>query len=349
MDRTSYWHAVLNRDEMYDGQFVYAVRTTGVYCRPTCPSRRPKPEHVEFFATPDDAERADYRACRRCDPRGERGELHHARMIDVCRYLEQPHESIPTLDELGAKFAMSPFYLQRVFKRIVGVSPRQYADTHRRERLKAGLKQGATVTNAAYDAGYNSSSSLYQGGAITLGMKPVAYRQGGVDMDIRVTTAPVKLGFVLVAATERGICAIRLGDAAAALLNEVRDEFPNAVIIQDDDGLGRWVDAIRAYLDGAVVNAELPLDIRATAFQRRVWNALRMIPYGEQRSYAQVAQSIGQPTAARAVAAACAANPVALAIPCHRVVNSAGGLSGYRWGIARKRAILAQEARVVNE
>jgi len=340
----TYWNAVNARDKTYDGQFVYAVKTTGVYCRPSCPSRRPKPENVEFFATPAAAENADYRACQRCDPRGERGEAHHDLMVAVCRYLEHPHESIPTLDELAAKFALSPFHLQRVFKRIVGVSPHQYADAQRQARLKDRLKRGDSVTSAVYDAGYNSSSSFYQGVAITLGMKPVTYRKGGAHMTLHMAIAPCSLGYLLVAATERGICAIRLGDAPEVLTVELAREFPGATIDDADDDLHGYISTIVRYLDGDMVRAELPLDIRSTAFQRKVWDALRAIPYGERRTYAQVAESIGQPTAARAVAAACAANPVALAIPCHRVINSAGGLSGYRWGIERKRAILTQES-----
>ena len=345
----TYWHAVQTRDKSYDGRFVYAVKTTGIYCRPSCPSRRPKPENIEFFITPDQAEAADYRPCQRCDPRGERGELHQDLIVAICRYLDEPRETIPTLDELAAKFSISPFHLQRTFKRLVGVSPRQYADAQRQARLKNGLKRGDSVTHAAYDAGYNSSSSFYQSVSITLGMKPVSYQKKGSAMQIRMTTVPCKLGVLLVAATERGICAIRLGDQAQPLIDEVEREFADAMITRADDDLRDWVSAILDYLDGEAINTELPLDIRSTAFQRKVWDMLRTIPYGERRSYTQVAELIGQPTAARAVASACASNPVALAIPCHRVVNSEGGLSGYRWGIERKRAILEQEAETSSE
>ncbi len=345
---TIYWNAVLERDAAYDGQFVFAVRTTGVYCRPTCPSRRPFRENVEFFQSCAAAQVAGYRACRRCHPDATaQAEPQLPLIVAVCRYLEAEHDSIPTLAALGARFAVSPYHLQRTFKRIVGVSPRQYADAYRQQRLKAFLKaDDHTVTDALYAAGYGTSSRLYEQTDDTLGMTPVYYRKGGESMDIRYTVSPCRLGYLLVAATERGICKVSLGDFPAELSADLTEEFPAATITRDDSdaaGLAPWVQAIVAYLDGAQTVLNLPLDIQATGFQRKVWEALRAIPYGSTSSYQQVAEAVGQPTAARAVAQACAGNPVALVIPCHRVVRSDGGLSGYRWGTDRKRQILDTE------
>jgi AraC family transcriptional regulator of adaptative response/methylated-DNA-[protein]-cysteine methyltransferase len=340
-----YWEAVQQRDPAYDGAFVYAVRTTGVYCRPTCPSRRPHRHNVEFFEQMDAAEAAGYRPCQRCTPRQpDQPEPLAETVIAVCRYLEGEHESAPTLDDLAARFNVSPYHLQRTFKRLVGVSPRQYADAHRRDRLKAGLRAGRAVTEAVYDAGYGGSSSFYEGAGAALGMSPVVYREGGRDVNVNYTVVPCKLGYLLVGATERGVCAIRLADSADAARDELLREFPRATVAPASDSLDGWVSAVVAYINGEATRIDLPLDIQATAFQRKVWEALRAIPYGSTRTYSQVAEAIGQPTAARAVAAACAHNPVAMAVPCHRVVRAGGDLSGYRWGVARKRALLRQEA-----
>jgi AraC family transcriptional regulator of adaptative response/methylated-DNA-[protein]-cysteine methyltransferase len=340
IDERRAWTAVLERDPSLDGAVVYAVRTTGVYCRPSCPSRRPLRDRVAFFTGPDEAEAAGFRPCRRCNPRGEaRPDPNADLILAVCRYLDEPHDQPPTLDELGEKFAISPAHLQRTFSRIVGVSPRRYYDSHRQARLRTLLRDGAPVTAAQYDAGYGSSSSLSDA---RLGMPPSAYRRAGRDVTIAYTVAPCRLGFVLVAATDRGVCSVRLGDSEAALVDELEREFANAERHRDDD-LHGWLAPILAYLDGEPIALDLPLDVQATAFQRKVWDALRAIPFGETRTYGQVAVAIGQPTASRAVAQACAANPTALVVPCHRVVG-AGELGGYRWGVERKRQLLAQEA-----
>ena len=333
------------RDPHFDGVFVYGVRTTGVFCRPTCASRRPKRQNVRYFPQPDQAEGAGFRACQRCNPGAETpAEPHRELIVAVCRYLEEPRETLPSLHGLAERFAISPYHLQRVFTRIVGVSPRQYADSQRRERLKAQLQDGENVTDALYNAGYGSSSGFYGQGVASLGMKPVVYRNGGETMNIAYAVRPCRLGYLLVGATERGICTISLGDGDAALIADLGREFPRACVERREDALGVWVATLLAYIDGERADLDLPLDIQATAFQRRVWEALRAIPYGSTRSYRQVAESIGQASASRAVAQACASNPVALAIPCHRVVREGGARSGYRWGAERKAALLDREA-----
>jgi AraC family transcriptional regulator of adaptative response/methylated-DNA-[protein]-cysteine methyltransferase len=338
-----YWAAVQRRDHAYDGRFYTAVRTTGIYCKPSCPARHPARRHVRFYASPEAAEADGYRACRRCHPR-QAGHIEPQldRVVAICRYLEAT-DHIPTLGELSERFALSPHHLQRTFRRIVGVSPRQYADAFRQGRLKAFLKQQESVTDALYAAGYGSSSRLYEQSDDSIGMTPIHYRSGGEHVRIAYTTTRCRLGALLVAATERGVCTISLGEDEAMLEQHLRHEFPHAALHRDTAGLHAWVQAIVAYLDGQQRTLDLPLDIQATGFQRRVWEALRAIPYGETRSYQQIAAHIGQPSAVRAVAQACAANPTALAIPCHRVVRSDGSLSGYRWGVPRKRALLHAE------
>jgi len=346
MEHEQYWRAVVEHDGRFNGQFVYAVRTTGVYCRPSCPSRRPRREHVTFFAAPDSAEAAGYRPCRRCQPDRDTPEDPNLALIEqVCAYLTEAHERTPTLDELGTRFGLSPYHLQRTFKRIVGVTPRQYAAEQRVARFKGELRGGQHVTDALYNAGFQSSSAAYANAAGQFGMTPAEYQRGGHAAQITYTVAPCSLGWLLLAATERGICAVRLGDSEAELAQTLAAEFPAAVLSRAEAGLGLWLGTLLAYLDGQQARLELPLDVRATAFQRRVWEALTAIPYGSTRSYGDVAVAIGQPTAARAVARACATNPAALVIPCHRVIRENGDLGGYRWGLARKRALLAQEAR----
>lgn len=344
VEESERWDAVQRRDRQFDGTFVYAVRTTGIYCRPSCTSRRPNPENVAYFDGPQLAERAGFRACLRCQPGLASSEPLLARIAEVCRYLEEPRENLPSLRELGVRFAISPHHLQRQFTRIVGVSPREYADSHRRARLKSQLRGGDSVTDALYNAGYGSSSGFYGQAAAALGMKPVTYRKGGESMSIVYTIAPCRLGYLLVGATERGVCTISLGDGEAALITGLGAEFPGARLERQEGAFGSWMAALLASIDGQRVDLDLPLDIRATVFQRKVWEALRAIPHGSTRSYSQIAEAIGQPTAARAVAGACASNPVALAIPCHRVVREGGACSGYRWGTARKEALLDREA-----
>ncbi|MCU0481794.1 MAG: bifunctional DNA-binding transcriptional regulator/O6-methylguanine-DNA methyltransferase Ada [Anaerolineae bacterium] len=344
MNEQAYWEAVQNRDSAYDNVFVYAVKTTGIFCRPTCPSRRPFRENVAFFDTPDDAQNAGYRPCERCHPTQDAIPDPHLPLItEICRYLETEHERIPTLDELGEKFNMSPYHLQRVFKRLVGISPRQYADSYRQGRLKSALKNGATATDAVYDAGYNTSSQVYEQTHQLLGMTPIHYRNGADNMTITYAIVPCSLGYILVAMTAGGVCKIALGDSEGELGADLHMEFPRATMTRDDEKLTSAVHQLLAYLDGEQASLALPLDIIATSFQRRVWEILRQIPYGETRSYDEVAVMLGQPTASRAVARACATNPVALAIPCHRVVRKNGDLAGYRWGINRKRIILQTE------
>lgn len=348
MNETHWWTAVIERDPAFDNTFVYAVRTTGVYCRPTCPSRRPFRENVTFFSDASQAESAGYRPCQRCHPsQANRLEAHAELITHICRYLEQTEGEIPTLEALSNQFGFSPYHLQRTFKRIVGVSPRKYADAQRQKRLKTQLKESTTVTEALYAAGYGASSRLYAQSHETLGMTPIHYRKGGIMATIVYTITPCEFGAILVAATEKGICKISLGNQPYELEDELRQEFPNATILRDDAQLSDWVNVVLNTMNGDKAVLNLPLDIQATSFQRKVWEALRTIPIGETVSYSTVAELIGEPNAARAVAHACAANPVAIAIPCHRVVNKQHGLSGYRWGIARKKMLLQAEQNVV--
>jgi AraC family transcriptional regulator, regulatory protein of adaptative response / methylated-DNA-[protein]-cysteine methyltransferase len=343
---SEFWQAVLSHDASYDGRFVYAVQSTGIYCRPSCPSRRPGRENVHFFALPAEAEAAGYRPCRRCQPdRPAREEPNLALVQQICAYLAEPHEHLPTLADLARRYNLSPYHLQRTFKRLIGVSPRQYADQQRLQRLKAGLQAGQAATDALYGAGYQSSSSVYDHARERLGMTPGEYRRQGQGLSIAYVTIPCPLGWLLVAATSKGICAVKLGDTPQELQALLLAEFPAATVSAQDDPLHGWVGALVAYVGGEVASLDLPLDVRATAFQRRVWDALLRIPYGATRSYKEVAGEIGQPSAVRAVAHACATNPVALIVPCHRVVRTNGDLAGFRWGLARKAALLENEKR----
>ncbi len=344
VDDSARWQAVLNRDAAADGTFVYAVQSTRIYCRPSCPSRRPRRDRVAFFALPEAAEHAGFRACKRCHPeQAVIRDPHVALVKRVCRAIAANREGSPTLAALSADVNLSPFHLQRIFKRVMGITPKQYADAARMERLKGELRRGEAVASALYGAGYGSSSRLYERADTHLGMTPAVYRKGGAGMQITYTVVPCALGALLVAATERGICAVTLGDDAETLVAGLRREYPAAQMHEDTTHLSEAVEAILRHLAGEQPHLDLPLDIRATAFQWRVWEALREIPYGDTRSYGEIAQAIGQPTAARAVAQACGHNPVALAIPCHRVVREDGSLGGYRWGVERKRTILARE------
>ncbi|MDB4948984.1 MAG: bifunctional transcriptional activator/DNA repair enzyme protein Ada [Gemmatimonadetes bacterium] len=343
VDAETAWTAVLARDGEQDGRFVYAVATTGVYCRPTCPSRRPRRENVAFYAAPADAERAGFRACRRCRPDRDDASATERALERARQALDAALDAPPTLEELGRMVGVSAFHLQRTFKRRFGASPRQYVEAARAERLKAGLRRGDTVSRATYEAGFGSGSRVYERADALLGMTPAAYRRGGAGQQIRYTVAPSPLGAILVAATERGVCAVTLGDDAAALEAGLRAEYPAAEMRREDAELSAWAAAVSAFAAGRSRALEVPLDLRATAFQLLVWKALREIPFGVTRSYGEVAAAIGQPSAARAVARACAGNRVALAIPCHRVVPASGEVGGYRWGTDRKRRLLAQE------
>jgi AraC family transcriptional regulator of adaptative response/methylated-DNA-[protein]-cysteine methyltransferase len=338
------WHGVLGKDSHFDGVFVYAVRSTGVYCRPSCPSRKPAREQVVFFPIPELAEAEGFRPCKRCEPHQAAAPDPQLEMVrETCRILQESPEPSPTLSQLGHQVGCSPYHLQRVFKRITGLTPRQYADAHRWKNLKANLKNGHSVTHALYEAGYGSSSRLYESASSELGMTPGDYRRGGTGLSITYTVLVSPLGWVLIAATQRGVCAVSLGDHEEALVEELRGEFPQAEIKRDDQGLGKWAYEVVEHLTNRVPGMEVPLDIRATAFQRLVWEELQRVPRGETRSYSQIARAIGRPTAARAVAQACSKNPVAVIIPCHRVLREDGGLGGYRWGLSRKQALLNQE------
>ena len=341
----SRWKVVVERDSRHDGKFVFAVASTGVYCRPSCAARRPRRENVTFFTRPEQAEKAGFRACLRCRPKILSGHPQSDSAKEICRYIEQHLDEPITLEHLGNVFRQSPFHLQRRFKAALGITPREYADSCRLRLLKRNLQAGDNVTRAMYDAGYGSSSRLYEKTASQLGMTPDKYRRGAIAAAIRYTCADSPLGRMLIAATERGICSIQFARSDGELIEGLKREFPFAARKPDDGGLRAWVEALLAQMSGAESNGALPLDIRATAFQRRVWTYLQSIPFGSTRSYGAVAKAIGQPTASRAVARACATNPVAVAIPCHRVVRADGNNSGYRWGVERKKALLEMEQR----
>lgn len=343
----SLWRAVLARDARLSGAFVYGVRSTGVYCRPGCPSRRPGRDQVVFFATPQAAEQAHFRPCQRCRP-DESAEFDaQAELVKrICSYIEANPDEPLTLATLSGHVNMSPYHLQRTFKRIVGITPHQYVRARRLSTLKAQLRDGQRVTTALYEAGYGSSSRLYEEAAVGLGMTPATYWRGGQGMRIGYTTVDCPLGRLLVAATARGVSAVSLGDSDAGLEAALRAEYPAAEVHRDDDGLREWVDALLRHLNGDQPHLRLPLDVQATGFQARVWQEIRAIPYGSVRSYGQIARALGQPRAARAVGRACAANPAAVVIPCHRAVGEDGSLVGYRWGLERKRLLLEQERAV---
>ena len=345
----AHWQAVIARDPRFDGQFVFAVATTGIYCRPSCAARRPRRQSVTFFSRPEQAEKAGFRACLRCRPRSFSGNPQSDVAREICRYIEQHLDEPVTLGRLGKEFRLSPFHLQRRFKAALGITPREYADSCRMRQLKRNLQSGDNVTRAMYDAGYGSSSRLYEKTASQLGMTPDNYRRGAIAATIRYACADSPLGRMLIAATERGICSIQFARSDGELIEGLKREFPFAARRPDEGGLQTWIAALLSKMTGRELDATLPLDIRATAFQRRVWTYLQSIPFGATRSYSQVAKAIGQPSASRAVARACATNPVAVAIPCHRVVRADGNDSGYRWGVERKKALLDMEKSVAAE
>lgn len=342
------WRAVAMRDASADGRLFYAVTSTGVYCRPSCPSRRPRRENVRFFSSASDAEREGFRACRRCRPNDvTRAAESVARAKEILdRHAERGAEGHVSLGELAAEVEMSPFHLQRVFQAQLGLSPARYLRARRGERFKSRLRTGGTVSRATFDVGLGSSSRAYELAESQLGMTPATYRRGGRGAEIRYRVVSSSLGKVLVAATARGVCAVKLGDHASALERDLAEEYPRAELVRargSDDEFSAWVDAIVRYVDGSGDSPSMPVDVQATAFQWRVWRALQAIPRGETRSYTAVAKAIGKPNAVRAVASACASNRVAVVIPCHRVVRSDGALSGYRWGPERKRKLLERE------
>ena len=346
IDAGEAWTAVAGRDRRYDGRFVYAVRTTGVYCRPSCPSRRPAVVNVVFYHDAANAERAGFRACKRCQPGATGAAIGAAAAVrGAAAFIDAHVDERITLSTLARETGLSPFHLQRVFRRELGVTPREYQQARRLDRLRAQLRRGDTVSRATYDAGFGSPSRVYEQAGPRLGMTPAVYRRGGKGLHIRFAIVPSALGQLLVAASQNGVCAVSLGDSYDQLEKRLRDEFPRAVIESDEDGsLAALAGRVLAHVHGEGPAHDLPLDVRGTAFQQLVWRTLLSIPSGETRSYAQVAAAIGQPTAMRAVAQACAANPVAIVIPCHRVVRSDGALGGYAGGVERKERLLAIEA-----
>ena len=333
--------AVMARDRRADGAFVYGVTSTGIFCRPSCASRRPRSDRMAFFSTAADAKAAGYRACRRCQPESLPDTTDIVERI--CRYIDSRQEESPKLSELERNFGLSRHHLVRTFKAAVGMTPKAYADLRRVERLKQRLRAGDSVTNAMYDVGYGSSSRLYERGNTLLGMTPAKYQRQGAGMSAMFTIVETSFGKLLVATTDLGICAVRLGDTAAALERGLRSEYGLAQLRRDDTGLTPTVRRIVHHIEDGVPLGALATDVRSTAFTRAVWRALIAIPRGETRTYKEVAETIGQPSAARAVARACATNELALVIPCHRVVPAGGGTGGYRWGSARKRKLLERE------
>ncbi len=344
MQRDPRWAAVLARDANADGQFFYSVKTTGVYCRPSCAARAARPENVEFHLTAADAERAGFRPCRRCRPdQPPLAETRSARVAALCRLIENADQA-PSLDELARHAGLSASHAHRMFKAVTGLTPKAYAAAHRARRVRAELDRSETVTEAIYGAGYNSNGRFYESAGRVLGMTPTRYRAGGVATEIRFAVGDCSLGAILVAASDRGVCAILLGDDPDALVRELQDRFARAELIGGDGEFEQLVAKVVGFVEKPALGLDLPLDVRGTVFQQRVWQALQRIPSGETVSYAELAQRIGAPKAVRAVAGACAANVLAVAIPCHRVVRNDGNLSGYRWGVERKRALLEREA-----
>ena len=336
------WKMVLDRSATAEAMFVYAVRTTGIYCRPSCPSRRPLRTSVEFYPTSELAERAGYRACKRCTPAQEHPQLRT--LTAACNYLDRQENETVKLQELGKAVGLSPFHVQRIFRRCLGITPREYQQARRIERFRQQVAQGGTITTAIYEAGFGSSSRLYEGANRQLGMTPAKLRSGGKDLQIRYSISDSPLDKMLVAVTDVGLCAISFGLLESELEDDLAARFPLSNLQRDQEGLGSVVRQVLSQLSEHPAALDLPLDVRATAFQKRVWTALQRIPRGETRSYGEIAESLGQPSAARAVARACSQNPVAVVIPCHRVVGNSGRLTGYRWGVQRKQELLSLES-----
>lgn len=336
------WSMVLARDAKADGRFVYAVKSTGVFCRPSCPSRRPRLENVEFFDSPNQAQHAGYRACQRCTPL-ERNQ--QAQKVEAaCRYIDDNLDITLSLTAISKHVAISPFHFQRMFKRALGVSPREYQQARRAGKFRQALRSDGSVTEAIYEAGFSSSSRAYESIPAQLGMTPSAFRRGGEGVAIQYTVVATELGKLLVATTPRGVCAARFGESETDLLRELKRDFNAAEITRDDKALATVTDQVKQLVNGSSAPLNIPLDLRGTAFQQMVWKELRRIPAGETRSYAEIAKKIGRPRAVRAVANACASNSVAVVVPCHRAVQKNGSLSGYRWGVKRKAALLGREA-----
>jgi AraC family transcriptional regulator of adaptative response/methylated-DNA-[protein]-cysteine methyltransferase len=343
-DRSTAWRAVQQRDRRFDGRFVYAVSSTRIFCRPSCSSRRPTRARVEFFGSPADAERAGYRACKRCRPTSAVTSKIDRAVTQAADFLARHADKPVTLASLAREVGVSAFHLQRAFKRALGVSPREYRDAERRRRLAERLRRGDTVSRATYEAGFGSSSRVYEGVSSSMGMTPATLRKGGAGQRIQFSIVGSPLGRLLAAYTERGVCAVAIGDDDRQLEKSFRADFSEAEIHAAGPSIHEWISAIVRGLEGDDSPSAIPVDARGTAFQRRVWNALQQIPRGTTLSYSEVAKRIGRPSAVRAVARACATNPVALLIPCHRVVREDGELGGYRWGVDRKKKLLEQES-----
>jgi AraC family transcriptional regulator, regulatory protein of adaptative response / methylated-DNA-[protein]-cysteine methyltransferase len=348
MNESVAWESVLNRDATVDDRLLYGVTTTGIYCRPSCPSRRPKRDHVAFFSSAEAAERAGFRACQRCHP--NRAKAPNTAVERARNYIDSHIADIGegriTLGLLGDESGMSPSHLQRKFKESFGLTPAQYIRARKSERLKNELKRGETVSRATFGAGYGSSSRVYEGADASLGMTPATYRRGGLGMHIEYVVTPTSIGSLMVAATERGVCAVMLGDSASFLESALSKEYPAATrarVTAASSRLGAWVAEIVKGLEGGSERADVPIDVQASAFRWKVWHELQKIPFGETRTYSEIAGAIGASNAVRAVASACAKNPVSLVVPCHRVVRRTGELGGYRWGIERKRKLLDKE------
>ena len=343
MENELFWQAVKANDARFDGAFFLGVRTTGIYCKPSCRARLPKRENVDFYATAGEAESRGFRACLRCKPQTVRSpDPQLEKILKACELIDA--ENTLSLDDLGTELELSPYHLQRSFKEIIGVSPKKYAEAKKMEKFKAEIREGSDVTTAMYDAGFGSSSRLYEKASENLGMTPKAYKSGGKGMTIEYTITDSELGRILVARTIKGLCSVAFADEDAVLTESLEKEFPNAEIVRDAAVLKEFVDEILKYLGGESKRLDLPLDIQATAFQMKVWELLRKIPYGETVSYSQIAERLGDRKKVRAVARACASNRIAIAIPCHRVIASDGKLSGYRWGINRKEKLLQRES-----
>jgi AraC family transcriptional regulator of adaptative response/methylated-DNA-[protein]-cysteine methyltransferase len=341
------WDAIVARKADADGTFYYSVKTTGVYCRPSCAARLARPEHISFHTTCADAEKAGFRPCKRCKPDQLSQVEKYAALVTVaCRIIEES-ENVLSLEELAIRVGVSTYHFHRIFKQVTGLTPREYAIAHREKRVRSQLDSMSTVTEAIFDAGYNSNSRFYEKSNRVLGMTPTSYRAGGVNADIRFAIGECSLGAILVAQSDRGICAILMGDDANVLAQDLQDRFPRANLIGGDTNFEEIISKVVGFVEAPRFGLDLPLDVRGTAFQQRVWQALQKVPVGQTVSYTEIAQRIGAPSAARAVAKACAANALAVAIPCHRVVRSDGSLSGYRWSVERKRALLELETRLL--
>jgi AraC family transcriptional regulator of adaptative response/methylated-DNA-[protein]-cysteine methyltransferase len=337
------WASVVARDSEADGKFYYSVNTTGVYCRPSCAARLARPENVRFHTTREGAEQAGFRPCKRCKPdQPSLLEQYAAKVTEACRIIEES-ENMPSLDALANRIGMSTYHFHRVFKQVAGLTPRAYAEAHREKRVRNELGRSGTVTEAIFDAGYNSNGRFYEKSNEVLGMTPTDYRAGGTNTDIRFAIGECSLGSILVAQSDRGVCAILLGDDPDQLVHDLQDRFPRANLIGGDSEFEQLVAKVVGFIEAPGIGLDLPLDVRGTAFQQRVWQALREIPAGTTASYTDIANRIGSPKSVRAVAQACAENALAVAIPCHRVVRNDGSLSGYRWGVERKRALLEKE------